>query len=706
MRNSIFILGLTLLAGAAARAQDPAQPLGPYYQKWLEEEVVYIITDFEREVFLRLEGDEQRDRFIEGFWLVRDPTPGTPENEFKTEHYERLRYANKFLGRETSLPGWRTDRGRVHILFGKPRFTERIQDSQYVHPLEMWHFIGDNKYGMPGSFYLLFWQNRGVGPFRLWDPSTASIRDLVKATADVYKQNYDDLYETIQRYVDPEIAHAIYNPIPSEYPYLSSTDEPSPLLATMVLSKIYDAANQKPPDTSYAERLLSGKTKVEVEYFFSNTRYPALFYWFMGPDGRTYLDYGFQIAPGELAFGQYEKMIYTNLSLVGAEIKSPEGKVIEALDNRADIRFQAPEADQLQGRPFEYLGRTPLIPGSYRVDMVILNNVSRQRNLVSGEVTIPDLDSETVPGFGPLLLARSSESLEPAAAATSSGKPFHFGALFLAPLIERQRLSDQPLLVATQLFFPAGAAKLPLDQLDLRFTVRDAAGNQRASAGQPLRAYQVDQIPKGGAVTVVQSIALTGLATGSYTVEAALERVGASIALQQSAPFELVLNPGGEPWRYLKGIPPLGDPRADILLAHQFERAGQPLRAIALLEQAAASRPDLIEPQLTLVRILARNQQPARALELAEKLLPHRPRDLDLLWAAGSSALALERDPDAVRYLERALLEQPESVGILNGLARAYQRMGQLDKAREKLDRSLQIQPEQPDVATLRESLS
>src|SRR5512136_1545103 len=76
------------------------------YRKWLDEEVVYIIAPRERDVFLQLRSDRERDIFIEAFWKQRDPTPGTPRNEFKDEHYRRLDYATKFYGRGTPLPGW------------------------------------------------------------------------------------------------------------------------------------------------------------------------------------------------------------------------------------------------------------------------------------------------------------------------------------------------------------------------------------------------------------------------------------------------------------------------------------------------------------------------------------------------------------------------------------------------------------------------
>ncbi len=86
------------------------------YKKWLEEEVPYIITDEERSAFLQLQTNEEREQFIEGFWQRRDPTPDTVENEFKEEHYRRIAYANERFS--SGIPGWRTDRGRIYIMWG------------------------------------------------------------------------------------------------------------------------------------------------------------------------------------------------------------------------------------------------------------------------------------------------------------------------------------------------------------------------------------------------------------------------------------------------------------------------------------------------------------------------------------------------------------------------------------------------------------
>jgi bla regulator protein BlaR1 len=114
------------VAGALAAWQATVPAAGPApqakaspYTKWVQEDVAYIIDDRERAAFLLLKSDPEREHFIEQFWLRRDPTPGTPENEFKIEHYRRLAYANSHFAWQ-SVPGWKTDRGRIYVMFGPP----------------------------------------------------------------------------------------------------------------------------------------------------------------------------------------------------------------------------------------------------------------------------------------------------------------------------------------------------------------------------------------------------------------------------------------------------------------------------------------------------------------------------------------------------------------------------------------------------------
>ena len=109
--------------------------LSKQYKKWLEEDVVWIITDEERAAFKQLSNDEERDNFIEAFWQRRDPTPDTEENEYKEEHYRRIAYANEHFA--AGIPGWKTDRGRIYIMYGPPDENDsHPSGGTYERPME------------------------------------------------------------------------------------------------------------------------------------------------------------------------------------------------------------------------------------------------------------------------------------------------------------------------------------------------------------------------------------------------------------------------------------------------------------------------------------------------------------------------------------------------------------------------------------------
>jgi GWxTD domain-containing protein len=105
------------------------------WRKWLNEDVTYIITDEERKAFKGLQTDEERQSFVEQFWLRRDPTPDTEENEFKEEHYRRIAYANDHYA--SGIPGWKTDRGRIYITYGPPdEIDSHPSGGTYERPME------------------------------------------------------------------------------------------------------------------------------------------------------------------------------------------------------------------------------------------------------------------------------------------------------------------------------------------------------------------------------------------------------------------------------------------------------------------------------------------------------------------------------------------------------------------------------------------
>src|ERR1039457_2410787 len=109
--------------------------LSKTYKKWLDEDVRWIITDEEKSAFMQLSNDEERDQFIEAFWQRRDPTPDTEENEFKEEHYRRIAYANEHYA--AGIPGWKSDRGRIYIVFGPAdEIDSHPSGGSYERPME------------------------------------------------------------------------------------------------------------------------------------------------------------------------------------------------------------------------------------------------------------------------------------------------------------------------------------------------------------------------------------------------------------------------------------------------------------------------------------------------------------------------------------------------------------------------------------------
>ena len=149
------MLGLGVVAEAQKKSEAPretvAKPLSAKelkkqqdrlrkelekpYKKWLDEDVLYIITDEERRAFKNFQTSEEMEQFIEGFWMRRDPTPDTVENEYKEEHYRRIAYSNERYA--SGIPGWKTDRGRIYITFGPPDENEsHPSGGTYQRPFE------------------------------------------------------------------------------------------------------------------------------------------------------------------------------------------------------------------------------------------------------------------------------------------------------------------------------------------------------------------------------------------------------------------------------------------------------------------------------------------------------------------------------------------------------------------------------------------
>ena len=177
--SAIWIVALAAAGLAGPLAAQTAEELGGPFKRWLDEDVLYIITSEERAAFVRLTTDAQREDFIESFWMRRDQTPDSAANEYKEEHYRRIAWANdRFNAR---IPGWKTDRGRTYISRGPPDEIEsHPAGGQYrrpsreggvftaSHPFEVWRYRGAD-----GDTFLEFEDPAMTGEYRLRRPASA-----------------------------------------------------------------------------------------------------------------------------------------------------------------------------------------------------------------------------------------------------------------------------------------------------------------------------------------------------------------------------------------------------------------------------------------------------------------------------------------------------------------------------------------------------
>jgi GWxTD domain-containing protein len=124
----------------AAESNEHAWDLPGKYQRWLSEEVPYLVTIEERADFKKLNTDEEREQFIQQFWERRNPKPGSAENVFREEYYRRIAYANEHFA--AGIPGWKTDRGRIYIMYGPPDEIDShpVASANFAKPTEFWRY--------------------------------------------------------------------------------------------------------------------------------------------------------------------------------------------------------------------------------------------------------------------------------------------------------------------------------------------------------------------------------------------------------------------------------------------------------------------------------------------------------------------------------------------------------------------------------------
>jgi GWxTD domain-containing protein len=649
------------------------------HKKWIEEEVPYIITDREKEVFLQLSTVEERDRFIESFWSRRDPNPATPANEFREEHYKRIDYANRFLGRDTFRPGWRTDRGRYYILLGEPRTIERFSGGNEIVDSELWFYQGGGDRGLPGAFYLLFFQRDGVGEFELYHPIADGPTSLFRVTG--LLPGSDDLVavEKLEQ-LSADLAHASLSYDAGLAPdYLTGR---ASLGSDNVIVRIEESP-KRAIRTDYLDAWLKYGNRVAADYSFNYVPNRSAFTVLAGPSKAALVHYSLELDPESfgLATDEDRKKFYTTLD-VTLEARDAEGTLVLANDRSDYLELTPSQVREIERHPIAYQDSFPLVPGRYRLSVVFRNRALKRYTVAEKELTVPDF-SGSAPMLAGLALGHRSERLL-SAATDREVRTFQLGSVRIDPATDSVFAIGDTLSAFTQAVEAPSGSRVRFDLL-LGEQVLDGKESPVDDAS-------------GAALAELSTLGTSG---GSYVVRARLVGPDGSTLLEQTAP--LTLSPRTSVPRpnfvyrrgFNAGIPGL----LPLVLGDQWWSLGKHDVALAQYEKAvAAGNADLPQARWKLAHAYLSRGHTSRALALLAPLEASFPAQYEVVAGMGLVYSRTSQDEKAVSYLERALALRPPDVALLNALGESHRKLGNLEKAREFFERSLDLDPDQPAV--------
>ena len=392
LRIFLVCLFLTplLISGQKIKEKDLPQK----YREFLKL-THYIILPQEKEVFMQLTSDRDRDIFVKIFWKQRDPTLGTPQNEYKEEHIKRFLYANKFLGRGTPREGWITDQGEIHIILGPPISIERFEMSSDIYPAQVWYYYGDKTKGLPPHFGIVFYKKRGAGEFKLYDPASDGPASLIIKTEGLDLTNYEQLYEEIYE-IAPTLAPVTLSMIPGDIPF---NFQPS-LENNMILANIFTSP-VKDISPAYATHFLDYKGMVSTEYLTNYVESEVSIALILDPImGINFLH--FSILPESLSIDYFEPkdQYFCNFKLdVSLRIKDD---IIFQYTRNLPIYFSPNDLDKFRAHGISIEDSFPVIEGKYKLIILLQNSVGKEFSLFEKEIVIPE-DSGSPRIIGPFL---------------------------------------------------------------------------------------------------------------------------------------------------------------------------------------------------------------------------------------------------------------------------------------------------------------
>jgi GWxTD domain-containing protein len=480
------------------RADELATP----YKKWLKEEVGYIIMDEERAAFLRLNTNEEREQFIENFWLRRDPTPDTIENETKEEHYRRIAYANERFA--SGIPGWKTDRGRIYIMWGPAdeveahpsggqyqRPYEEGGGSTSTFPFEKWRY----RYleGIGNDVILEFVDQSGSNEYRLTlDPSEKDALLMVPG-AGLTELEEMGMASKTDRFTNPDGTR-----LGRSAGGTSSRYSMFERLENFVKVQRPPAVKFKDLEEVVNFRLI--RNQIHFDYRFDYLRIT----------GDTVLvPITIQIPNKEMTFKATEG-VHSGVLNVFGRITTITGRIVQTFEDVVNRDF--PEAlleASLKGMSL-YQKAVPLRPGLYKLDLVIKDVNSGNVGVVNSALRVPRYE-ETQLSASTLIIADQIERVP--------ARQIGLGQFVIGASKVRPRM-DATFSPSDRMGFYLQVYNLGIDETSHKSNVAIEYRIRKDGKELTKQAETSDQLAQGGEqLTIEKSMSLSSFAPGKYKLE-------------------------------------------------------------------------------------------------------------------------------------------------------------------------------------------
>ncbi|MBP6059319.1 MAG: GWxTD domain-containing protein [Candidatus Saccharicenans sp.] len=669
--GSVTILLANVTAGVFSDLQDEKdiiKNLAPNYKDWLEI-VTPIITETEKEVFLKLKTDRERDRFINMFWQIRDPDRDTAENEFYRDYLERVRFADQNFSVGSSRRGCLTERGYYYLLLGKPLERHIYATQSDLWPMELWFYKGEEQYSLPGYFYLIFYQPEGVGDYRLYYPGVEGPEKLVIPSLGRQTMTRSNALEVLKR-INAELAKAALSYLPEDQSANFSS------LSSQTIIAAIKSLPEKKFATAYARNYLSYKDLVEVDYshnYISSSAVVKVF----NQDGLNFIHWSLE--PDRINFAE-NRGIYSAIYELTIRVEDKSGQTIMGRTEEVPLRLNRQQFEAHARQRLAFQDLFPLLPGDYKVLYLLKNKTARDFTSYETALSIPP--ESAAPLLSPLLLYHSFSP-----ARDNQFKAFTFdGHEFL--ISARNEFSQ-----AEKLSVYARLEKKLVQTADLavKLTLKNMDSSSQVSFE---RKYGQEIINNKGEIWC-EPLDLSQFKPGYYQLEVSLLEGDKVKATQKDNLIILSAAALTAPWVYARVHQPPPSTEWMKLLASQHFLKGNYAEARKLLEDILARQPD-DESRLLLAKTFYALGDYRQSLSLALAVY-EKTRNREAGKVIALDYASLKDWKPALIYLEELLSEGTE-VSVLNLAAEAHFNLGEKEKAVALLEKSLSLIPDQPEI--------